>query len=138
MVNCRFCPILSAMPMTMTKTCYQTVFHDPTKLASVAAPTASLHFDETYYRIQVQRHQYRLCHRMSAQAHFAPSRQRIFCAIKCTQNMPSCPQATADLINQNQSPWRARIAVGTTVTSGIRNGVSKPPILKPDAIGLVR
>ena len=25
---------------------YQTVFHDPAKLASVAAPTASLHFDE--------------------------------------------------------------------------------------------
>lgn len=25
---------------------YQTVFHDPTKIASVAAPTASLHFDE--------------------------------------------------------------------------------------------
>ncbi len=26
---------------------YQTVFHDPTKIASVAAPTASLHFDES-------------------------------------------------------------------------------------------
>ena len=26
---------------------YQTVFHDPAKLASVAAPTASLHFDES-------------------------------------------------------------------------------------------
>ena len=25
---------------------YQTVFNDPTKIASVAAPTASLHFDE--------------------------------------------------------------------------------------------
>ena len=27
---------------------YQTVFNDPTKLASVAAPTASLHFDHQY------------------------------------------------------------------------------------------
>jgi S-adenosylmethionine:tRNA ribosyltransferase-isomerase len=25
---------------------YQTVFHDPEKIASVAAPTASLHFDQ--------------------------------------------------------------------------------------------
>ena len=29
---------------------YQTVFNDPTKLASVAAPTASLHFDQSPIR----------------------------------------------------------------------------------------
>ena len=42
---------------------YQTVFHDPAKLASVAAPTASLHFDESVLsKLDGKRCKYGLCH----------------------------------------------------------------------------
>lgn len=46
MVNCLF-PYFERHADATDNTRYQTVFHDPAKLASVAAPTASLHFDDT-------------------------------------------------------------------------------------------
>lgn len=99
------------------ETRYQTVFHDPSKLASVAAPTASLHFDQAILD--------HLAHKGVQTAFvtlhvgagtFAPVKTDDILSHKMHSEYAELPEATADLINQTKARGGRIIAVGTTVT----------------------
>ena len=96
---------------------YQTVFHDPAKLASVAAPTASLHFDEQVLAM--------LAHKGINTAFvtlhvgagtFAPVKTDNLLNHTMHSEYAHLPQATAELINQTHANGGQVIAIGTTVT----------------------
>lgn len=96
---------------------YQTVFHDPAKLASVAAPTASLHFDDTILQ-QLQdkgiRSAFVTLH--VGAGTFAPVKTDNLLNHTMHSEYAELPQTTADLINETHRNGNAVIAVGTTVT----------------------
>lgn len=99
------------------ETRYQTVFHDPAKLASVAAPTASLHFDENI----LQRVKDKGVNTAFVTLHvgagtFMPVKTEDILSHKMHSEYGELPQATADLINQTKAQGGKVIAVGTTVT----------------------
>lgn len=99
------------------ETRYQTVFHDPAKLASVAAPTASLHFDEEI----LQRLTDKGVNTAFVTLHvgagtFAPVKTDDILSHKMHSEYAELPQATADLINHTKANGGKVIAVGTTVT----------------------
>ena len=99
------------------ETRYQTVFHDPAKLASVAAPTASLHFDDTI----LQRLKDKGVTTAFVTLHvgagtFAPVKTEAILAHKMHSEYGELPQVTADLINQTKACGGKVVAVGTTVT----------------------
>lgn len=99
------------------ETRYQTVFHDPAKLASVAAPTASLHFDDTI----LQRLKDKGVTTAFVTLHvgagtFAPVKTDDILAHKMHSEYGELPPVTADLINQTKACGGKVIAVGTTVT----------------------
>lgn len=96
---------------------YQTVFHDPAKLASVAAPTASLHFDN----IVLQQLQDKGIRNAFVTLHvgagtFAPVKTDNLLNHTMHSEFAHLPQVTADLINETHENGHAVIAVGTTVT----------------------
>lgn len=96
---------------------YQTVFHDPAKLASVAAPTASLHFDDTI----LQRLKDKGVNMAFVTLHvgagtFMPVKTDDIFAHKMHSEYGELPQVTADLINHTKAQSGNIIAVGTTVT----------------------
>lgn len=96
---------------------YQTVFHDPAKLASVAAPTASLHFDETVLN-QLKdkgiRQAFVTLH--VGAGTFAPVKTDNLLNHTMHSEYAELPQITADLINETHARGNSVIAVGTTVT----------------------
>lgn len=99
------------------ETRYQTVFHDPAKLASVAAPTASLHFDDNI----LQRLKDKGVNTAFVTLHvgagtFAPVKTDDILSHKMHSEYAELPQATADLICQTKANGGRVIAVGTTVT----------------------
>ncbi|WP_227430747.1 tRNA preQ1(34) S-adenosylmethionine ribosyltransferase-isomerase QueA [Psychrobacter sp. I-STPA6b] len=105
---------------------YQTVFHDPSKLASVAAPTASLHFDDNV----LQRLEDKGIQRAFVTLHvgagtFAPVKTDNLLEHTMHSEYAHLPQATADLILQTKQAGRQVIAVGTTVTRVLETAYQK-------------
>jgi S-adenosylmethionine:tRNA ribosyltransferase-isomerase len=96
---------------------YQTVFHDPAKLASVAAPTASLHFDDTVLeKLATKGIQTAFVTLHVGAGTFAPVKTDNLLNHTMHSEYAHLPQATADLINQTHANGKQVIAIGTTVT----------------------
>ena len=108
------------------ETRYQTVFHDPKKLASVAAPTASLHFDEAILqRLADKGVQTTFVTLHVGAGTFAPVKTDDILNHKMHSEYAELPQATADLINQTKARGGRVIAVGTTVTRVLETAFQK-------------
>lgn len=108
---------------------YQTVFHDPSKIASVAAPTASLHFDETVLDTLAQKGINTAFVTLHVGAGtFAPVKTENLLHHTMHSEYAHLPQATADLINQTQANGKQVIAVGTTVTRVLETAYQKTAI----------
>lgn len=108
---------------------YQTVFHDPAKLASVAAPTASLHFDETV----LSKLKAKGIHTAFVTLHvgagtFAPVKTDNLLNHTMHSEYAHLPQATADLINQTHANGKKVIAIGTTVTRVLETAYQKTAV----------
>ena len=96
---------------------YQTVFHDPAKLASVAAPTASLHFDDIVLeKLAAKGIQTAFVTLHVGAGTFAPVKTENLLNHTMHSEYAHLPQATADLINQTHTNGKQVIAIGTTVT----------------------
>ena len=105
---------------------YQTVFNDPTKLASVAAPTASLHFDdELLQKLADKGIQKTFVTLHVGAGTFAPVKTEDILRHKMHSEYAELPQATADLINQTKARGGQVIAVGTTVTRVLETAFQK-------------
>lgn len=105
---------------------YQTVFHDPTKLASVAAPTASLHFDDKVLQQLADKGintAYVTLH--VGAGTFAPVKTDNLLNHTMHSEYANLPQATADLINQTHKNGNKVIAIGTTVTRVLETAYQK-------------
>ena len=108
---------------------YQTVFHDPAKLASVAAPTASLHFDE----LVLDKLAAKGIHTAFVTLHvgagtFAPVKTDNLLNHTMHSEYAHLPQATADLINQTHANGKQVIAIGTTVTRVLETAYQKTAV----------
>ena len=108
---------------------YQTVFHDPAKLASVAAPTASLHFDE----LVLDKLAAKGIHTAFVTLHvgagtFAPVKTDNLLNHTMHSEYAHLPQVTADLINQTHANGKQVIAIGTTVTRVLETAYQKTAI----------
>ncbi|WP_230661458.1 tRNA preQ1(34) S-adenosylmethionine ribosyltransferase-isomerase QueA [Psychrobacter sp. I-STPA10] len=96
---------------------YQTVFHDPAKLASVAAPTASLHFDaQILQQIADKGVQTAFVTLHVGAGTFAPVKTDNLLEHTMHSEYAHLPQATAEQILQTKASGNQVIAVGTTVT----------------------
>ncbi|WP_296405375.1 tRNA preQ1(34) S-adenosylmethionine ribosyltransferase-isomerase QueA [Psychrobacter sp.] len=105
---------------------YQTVFHDPTKLASVAAPTASLHFDEKVLSQLTEKGintAYVTLH--VGAGTFAPVKTDNLLNHTMHSEYANLPQDTADLINKTHQNGKKVIAIGTTVTRVLETAYQK-------------
>ena len=105
---------------------YQTVFHDPAKLASVAAPTASLHFDDSI----LERLAAKGIHTAFVTLHvgagtFAPVKTDNLLNHTMHSEYAHLPQTTADMINQTHANGGKVIAIGTTVTRVLETAYQK-------------
>lgn len=101
---------------------YQTVFHDPQKAASVAAPTASLHFDAELLTALEQRG----IHKAFVTLHvgagtFQPVRSENITQHTMHSEWGEVPQATVDLVQQTKAAGHRVIAVGTTATRALES-----------------
>lgn len=95
---------------------YQTVFYDPAKTASVAAPTASLHFDEqTLTALKDKGVQIAFVTLHVGAGTFAPVKTDDLRQHVMHAEYTHLPQATADKINATKAAGKKVIAVGTTV-----------------------
>ena len=108
---------------------YQTVFHDPAKLASVAAPTASLHFD----KFVLDKLAAKGIHTAFVTLHvgagtFAPVKTDNLLNHTMHSEYAHLPQVTADLINQTHANGKQVIAIGTTVTRVLETAYQKTTI----------
>ena len=108
---------------------YQTVFHDPSKLASVAAPTASLHFDESVLSKLAAKG----IHTAFVTLHvgagtFAPVKTDNLLNHTMHSEYAHLPQATAELINQTHANGKQVIAIGTTVTRVLETAYQKTAV----------
>lgn len=105
---------------------YQTVFHDPAKLASVAAPTASLHFDDgILQRLASKGVQTAFVTLHVGAGTFAPVKTENLLNHTMHSEYAHLPQVTADLINQTHANGGKVIAVGTTVTRVLETAYQK-------------
>ncbi|MFL1732106.1 tRNA preQ1(34) S-adenosylmethionine ribosyltransferase-isomerase QueA [Moraxella oculi] len=96
---------------------YQTVFHHPDKQASVAAPTASLHFDKkTLQALQDKGIQIAFVTLHVGAGTFAPVKTDDLSNHIMHAEYAHLPKSTADKINQTKANGGQIIAVGTTVT----------------------
>lgn len=96
---------------------YQTVFHDPAKQASVAAPTASLHFDdETLACLTDKGVEIAFVTLHVGAGTFAPVKADDLTDHIMHAEYAHLPQVTADKINATEAQGGRVIAVGTTVT----------------------
>ncbi len=108
---------------------YQTVFHDPTKLASVAAPTASLHFDESVLSNLASKGINTAFVTLHVGAGtFAPVKTDNLLNHTMHSEYAHLPQATAELINQTHANGKQVIAIGTTVTRVLETAYQKTAI----------
>lgn len=105
---------------------YQTVFHDPNKLASVATPTASLHFDDMILKALNQKGIKTAFVTLHVGAGtFAPVKTHDILSHKMHSEYAHLPQETAELINQTKQAGGKIIAVGTTVTRVLETAYQK-------------
>lgn len=105
---------------------YQTVFHDPAKLASVAAPTASLHFDDTVLnQLKDKGINTAFVTLHVGAGTFAPVKTDNILEHTMHSEYAYLPQTTADLINQTHACGNKVIAVGTTVTRVLETAYQK-------------
>ncbi len=105
---------------------YQTVFHDPTKLASVAAPTASLHFDDKVLSMLTDKGINTAFVTLHVGAGtFAPVKADNLLNHTMHSEYAHLPQSTADLINQTHANGGKVIAIGTTVTRVLETAYQK-------------
>ena len=96
---------------------YQTIFHNPTKLASVAAPTASLHFDEQVLTMLANKGINTAFVTLHVGAGtFAPVKTDNLLNHTMHSEYAHLPQDTAEMINQTHDNGKQVIAIGTTVT----------------------
>jgi len=105
---------------------YQTVFHDPAKLASVAAPTASLHFDDKVLGELAEKGintAYVTLH--VGAGTFAPVKTDNLLNHTMHSEYANLPQETAELINQTHKNGNKVIAIGTTVTRVLETAYQK-------------
>ncbi|MFI8554098.1 tRNA preQ1(34) S-adenosylmethionine ribosyltransferase-isomerase QueA [Psychrobacter sp. NPDC077938] len=108
---------------------YQTVFHDPAKLASVAAPTASLHFDELVLNKLAEKGINTAFVTLHVGAGtFAPVKTDNLLNHTMHSEYAHLPQATAELINQTHANGNKVIAIGTTVTRVLETAYQKTAI----------
>ncbi|WP_227680527.1 tRNA preQ1(34) S-adenosylmethionine ribosyltransferase-isomerase QueA [Psychrobacter sp. SWN149] len=108
---------------------YQTVFHDPAKLASVAAPTASLHFDESVLSKLAEKGINTAFVTLHVGAGtFAPVKTDNLLNHTMHSEYAHLPQATADMINQTHANGHQVIAIGTTVTRVLETAYQKTAI----------
>ena len=108
---------------------YQTVFHDPAKLASVAAPTASLHFDELVLNKLAEKGINTAFVTLHVGAGtFAPVKTDNLLNHTMHSEYAHLPQATAELINQTHANGNKVIAIGTTVTRVLETVYQKTAI----------
>ncbi|MBZ1393307.1 tRNA preQ1(34) S-adenosylmethionine ribosyltransferase-isomerase QueA [Psychrobacter pacificensis] len=108
---------------------YQTVFHDPAKLASVAAPTASLHFDESVLsKLDEKGINTAFVTLHVGAGTFAPVKTDNLLNHTMHSEYAHLPQATADLINQTHANGKKVIAIGTTVTRVLETAYQKTAI----------
>lgn len=105
---------------------YQTVFFDPTKMASVAAPTASLHFDDNILnQLNIKGVNTAFVTLHVGAGTFAPVKTDYILSHKMHSEYAELPQITADLINQVKSDGGQVVAVGTTVTRVLETAFQK-------------
>ncbi len=101
---------------------YQTVFNDPTKIASVAAPTASLHFDEELLNKFEQKGINKAFVTLHVGAGtFLPVRTLDIANHIMHSEWCDVPEATAKLIQETQARGNKVIAVGTTATRALES-----------------
>lgn len=108
---------------------YQTVFHDPAKLASVAAPTASLHFDESVLsKLDEKGINTAFVTLHVGAGTFAPVKTDNLLNHTMHSEYAHLPQTTANLINQTHANGKKVIAIGTTVTRVLETAYQKTAI----------
>lgn len=101
---------------------YQTVFHDPQKAASVAAPTASLHFDDALLQALAEKGIQKTFVTLHVGAGtFQPVRTDNIQEHVMHSEWGDVPQATVDLIAQTKARGNKVIAVGTTATRALES-----------------
>ncbi len=108
---------------------YQTVFHDPAKLASVAAPTASLHFDDIVLAMLAEKGINTAFVTLHVGAGtFAPVKTDNLLNHTMHSEYAHLPQSTADIINQTHANGKQVIAIGTTVTRVLETAYQKTAV----------
>ena len=108
---------------------YQTVFHDPAKLASVAAPTASLHFDESVLsKLAAKGVNTAFVTLHVGAGTFAPVKTDNLLNHTMHSEYAHLPQTTAELINQTHANGKQVIAIGTTVTRVLETAYQKTTV----------
>ncbi|EJO36079.1 MULTISPECIES: tRNA preQ1(34) S-adenosylmethionine ribosyltransferase-isomerase QueA [Acinetobacter] len=101
---------------------YQTVFHDPEKIASVAAPTASLHFDEVLLnKLSEKGVQQAFVTLHVGAGTFLPVRSIDIENHIMHSEWCEVPENTVELIKQVQARGNKVIAVGTTATRALES-----------------
>ncbi len=101
---------------------YQTVFHDPAKAASVAAPTASLHFDDALLSaLESKGIQKTFVTLHVGAGTFQPVRTDNITDHVMHSEWGDVPQCTVDLIQQTKARGNKVVAVGTTATRAIES-----------------
>lgn len=101
---------------------YQTVFHDPAKAASVAAPTASLHFDDGLLQaLKDKGIQTAFVTLHVGAGTFQPVRTDNIVDHVMHSEWGEVPQDTVDLICQTKAAGKKVIAVGTTATRALES-----------------
>ncbi len=101
---------------------YQTVFHDPEKIASVAAPTASLHFDQNLLeKLAAKGVQKTFVTLHVGAGTFMPVRTTDISNHIMHSEWCDVPQATIDLILETKARGNKVIAVGTTATRALES-----------------
>ncbi len=101
---------------------YQTVFNDPTKLASVAAPTASLHFDQDLLeKLAAKGIQKSFVTLHVGAGTFLPVRTTDIQNHIMHSEWCDVPEQTVELIRQTKARGNKVISVGTTATRAIES-----------------
>ncbi|WPO68886.1 tRNA preQ1(34) S-adenosylmethionine ribosyltransferase-isomerase QueA [Acinetobacter haemolyticus] len=101
---------------------YQTVFHNPEKIASVAAPTASLHFDQDLLeKLAAKGIQKTFVTLHVGAGTFMPVRTTDITNHIMHSEWCDVPQVTIDLILETKAHGNKVIAVGTTATRALES-----------------
>ena len=101
---------------------YQTVFHNPEKIASVAAPTASLHFDQDLLeKLAAKGVQKTFVTLHVGAGTFMPVRTTDITNHIMHSEWCDVPQSTIDLILETKARGNKVIAVGTTATRALES-----------------